>query len=191
MYSASHGPDALNGNQDMSRIAMMTVARVAIPIACAAITLALASAVTPGWAQGTGPGVDAPLVRVTQMDAASQPIGVAQEMRCPLNGCQLASLLLTGATTISLQTVVTFAGQGIYVVIESRSPGTQVHLYGDTRPAPLFLPKTAGNLSRTVHIAIDRAGAGRQAQPLTAQDTFLRIEVNHAPADPATPRLAG
>lgn len=186
MYSASRRPDALNGNQDMIRTTLITIARVAI-------TIALASAATPGWAQGTGPDVDAPLVRVTQMDAASQPIGVTQEMRCPVNGCQLASVLVAGATTLSLQTVVTFAGQGIYVVVESRSSGAQVRFYGDPRPAPLFLPKTAGNLSRTVHIAIDQPGAGHpaQARPISSQDIFLRIEINKVPTDAAVPRLAG
>jgi hypothetical protein len=170
----------------MIRTAIIPVARLTIPIA-------LIAAAIPAWAQTTSPRVDDHMLRVTQMDASSQPIGVTQETRCPINGCQLASLLLIGTTTTSLQTVVTFAGQGVYVVLESRGTGTQIHLYGDPRPAPLFLPKTAGNFSRTVHIAIDQPSAGRQAQArqLTAQDTYLRIEINQAPTDPASPRQAG
>lgn len=150
------------------------------------VTAALAalSSAAPALAQGTGANAGDPLVRVTQMNAASEPIGVPQETSCPAKGCQLASLLMIGGATASLQTVVTFAGQGIYVVLESPGTGAQIHLYGDPRPAPLFLPKAAGNLSRTVHIAIDQPSTVRQAQArqLTALDTYLRIEINQAPA---------
>ena len=168
----------------MIRIAMITAA-----LAAAAIPAAI-----PARAQGNGTR-DAQrdaisLLRVTQMDAASQQIGVPQETRCPANGCQLASLLLLGDVTTSLQTVVTFAGQGIYIVLESPGSGTQIHLYGDPRPAPLFLPKAAGNVSRTVHIAIDKLGAGRQSRQLAAQDTYLRIEINQASVEPIPPRPA-
>jgi hypothetical protein len=126
-----------------------------------------------------------PLVRVMQLDADGKPIGAPQEMRCPSRGCQLASVLRIGQITTPLQTVVTFAGQGVYVVLESPNTGAQVHLYGDPRPAPLFLPKSTGNLGRLVHIVVDQPSSGGPVPRLatlprvaTTQDTWLRIEIN-------------
>lgn len=134
-----------------------------------------------GGAPGVASDVD-PLVRVTQLDADGQPIGARQETRCPPKGCQLASVLRIGQTTTPFQTVVTFAGQGVYVVLESPNTGVQLHQYGDPRPAPLFLPKTSGNLVRLVHIAIDQTSGGRplQARALIAQETWLRIEIDQS-----------
>jgi hypothetical protein len=174
----------LERDQDMIRLTKTQIVTVA---------LAALSVATPAWAQGAGSNAGDPLLRVTQMNAENQPIGVPQQTSCPANGCQLASLLLIDGATTSLQTVVTFAGQGIYVVLESPGTGAQIHLYGDPRPAPLFLPKTTGNLSRTVHIAIDLPSTGRQAQArqLTALDTYLRIEINQAPAGQPQQRQAG
>lgn len=155
----------------MIRIAMITALLIGFP--------ALVHA--QGGAASEPSSLD-PLVRVTQLDADGQPIGARQEIRCPPNGCQLASVLRIGQTTTPFQTVVTFAGQGVYVVLESPNTGVQVHQYGDPRPAPLFLPKTSGNLARVVHIAIDQTSGGRplQARTLIAQETWLRIEIDQS-----------
>jgi hypothetical protein len=129
-----------------------------------------------------------PLVRVTQLDAAGQPVGTSQSTRCPPNGCQLPSVLRIAETTTPFQTVVTFAGQGVYVVLESPNTGAQIHLYGDPRPTPLFLPNTAGNLNRLVHIVVDQPSGGRAiTRTLATQDTWLRIEIdqNVPPSKPA------
>ncbi len=123
------------------------------------------------------------LVRITQMDRDGVAIGTAQEARCPANGCQMAAVLRIGPISTPYEAVVTFAGQGVYVVLESPTAGVQVHLYGDTRPTPLFLPRTAGNLNRLIHIAIDKPGDKLGGQPsqarlLASQDTWLRIEID-------------
>jgi hypothetical protein len=114
------------------------------------------------------------------MDQNDRQLGTPQETRCAANGCQLSSALTLGTETLAFQTVVTFAGQGIYVVLESPGTGAQIHLYGEPRPAPLFLPKTPGTIHRTVHIAIDRPVAGRPSvsRQLSEQEAFLRIEIS-------------
>jgi hypothetical protein len=159
--------------------------RIAMVAAFLVGNLSLAHA--QGGAAGETSSVD-PLVRVTQLDADGQQIGTMQETRCPPNGCQLASMLRIGQAMTPFQTVVTFAGQGVYVVLESPNTGVQVHLYGDPRPAPLFLPKAAGNLIRVVHIAVDQPSGGRpvRARVLTPHDTWLRIEIDQS-ASPSKP----
>lgn len=145
-------------------------------------TLAQAQGGASGGARTMGSQVD-PLVRVTQLDESGHPVGPAQETRCPLNGCQLAAVLRMGPATTPFQAVVSFAGQGVYVVLEAPNTGVQVRLYGDPRPTPLFLPRSDGNLNRVVHIAVDQSNARRplQARTTGTQDTWLRIEVDQGP----------
>jgi hypothetical protein len=152
-----------------------------------ALIAAALGAAGPALAQGDPLKAEGSLLRVTQIDQDDQQVDPPQETRCPDNGCQLPSVLRLGADTLALQTVVTFAGQGIYVVLESPGTGAQVHLYGDPRPAPLFLPKTPGTIRRTVHIAIDRPVAGRPSvtRQLAAQEAYLRIEISPPQPIPA------
>lgn len=153
-------------------------------IRAAMITTLLVGTASLAHAQGGTASLAAtsadPLVRVTQLDSDSKQVGVRHEMRCPPTGCQLASILRIGQASMLFQTVVTFAGQGVYVVLEAPHTGMRIYFYGDPRPAPLFLPKSAGTMARVVHIAIDPSGARRlaQAPALALQDTWLRIEID-------------
>jgi hypothetical protein len=135
----------------------------------------------------------ASLVRVVQVSAEDRPLGTAQEMHCPANGCQIAATLQLSGTrtlTLSFQTVISFAGQGVYVMFETASAGTQIRQFGETRRAPVFLPRPAsGQLMRIIPVIVEQQSGPRSSAQANmirylAPEAYIRIEFSAPIAAP-------
>ncbi len=120
------------------------------------------------------PNVAPVLLRMTQVDADNKAIGQTQEAPCPVNGCQIASLLKVNNTKLSMTAVITFAGQGTYLALETAKFAPRIHHYGDTRAAPIFLPKPGGRtITRIVPLTVE----SQNTTGGTTLDAFLRVEI--------------